>query len=382
MFKKHHLAYFCPSKSWGGLEMNQLRNAKWMSERGHKVLLFVQRGSRIHQEAESLQLPVEIVQSHRKYYDFVNARRLSKKIKKHQITHLIVRDPKDMSVCALAKTMSFNIFKAGKLPFFLAYFMEMQIGIPKRDFFHSLRYKKFDLWSCPLPWLKKQVLELTKFPERKTIVIPSGIELEKYLNAPERTLAKQLLDLNIHKEYIGLVGRFDVQKGQLLLLEAFSKIMHETSHNLVFLGEPNQEESDDYFRQLQDFVRKNGLEDRVFFRPFRQDVETFYAAIDVFVMATKSETFGMVTIEALASGCRVVGSNKGGTVEILGATFPAIGQVEFGTLFESGNSADLAEKLMISIGNKDFDAEKVKSASKKYDAHLVCEKVENAIGCK
>jgi hypothetical protein len=35
------LAYLCNTKSWGGLEMNQIRNATWMKERGHEVHVFV-----------------------------------------------------------------------------------------------------------------------------------------------------------------------------------------------------------------------------------------------------------------------------------------------------------------------------------------------------
>ena len=365
--KECHIAYFCASKSWGGLEMNQLRNAKWMNDRGHKVLIFVQESSKIHEEAIQLGLPVEIVKPHRKYYDFANAKRLIKKIKHHQITHLIVRDPKDMSLCALAKS-----WNSKKL--FLAYFMEMQIGIPKRDFLHTFRYSQYDLWACPLPWLKNQVTEMTKFPKKKTVVIPSGLELEKYLNAPQGEEAKRLLDLDPSIDYIGLVGRFDAQKGQLLLLEAFNEIKNDINHNLVFLGESTHGESDDYLIQLKDFVQQNEIGHRVFFRPFRKDVETFYSAIDVFVMATKSETFGMVTIEALASGCRVVGSNKGGTVEILN-------HGEFGTLFESEDATDLAKKLLVSIRNKSFEPHLIIEEAKRYDAHKVCDLVETALGC-
>lgn len=361
----NHIAYFCASLSWGGLEMNQLRNAEWMHNRGHKVMIFVQEGSKIHQEAKALGITVDFVNAHRKYYDVVNASKLIKKIKKLKVTHLIVRDPKDMSLSALAKSWSIN-------KFFLAYFMEMQIGIPKRDILHTLRYESFDLWSCPLPWLEKQVHELTKYPKERTVIIPSGLELEKYFNAPMADESKRLLDLAVDKEYIGLVGRFDEQKRQLLLLEAFNKIKNKVQHDLIFLGESTHGESDDYFEKLKGFVKDNGLESRVHFRPFRPDVETFYAAIDVFVMATKSETFGMVTIEAMAAGCKIVGSNKGGTVEILN-------HGEFGELFESGDVADLANKLLTSISNLSFDANAIKQEAKMYEAQMVCDKVESAL---
>ncbi|WP_107038377.1 glycosyltransferase family 4 protein [Brumimicrobium mesophilum] len=362
----NRIAYFCPSLSWGGLEMTLLKNASWMRNKGHNVMIIAQHGSRIHQESELLDIDVDFVQQHRKYYDFIKASRLVKILRQHQITHLVFRDPKDMSICALAKTLMFN-----KL--FLAYFTGMQLGIAKRDFLHTLRFSKLDLWSCLLPWLKKQVNELTRFPEEKTKVIPPGLVLNKFFNAPSASEAKVLLALDANKKYIGLVGRFDEQKRQLLLLEAFSKIKSEIEHNLVFLGESTHGESDAYFNKLKDFVSQNNMEKRVHFVPFRNDVETFYAAIDVFVMATNSETFGMVTIEAMASGCKIVGSNKGGTVEILK-------HGELGELFESGNSDDLASKILIAINDENFDTNRNKEAAKEYDAEKFCDNVEKALG--
>ena len=361
---KYHIAYFCPSKSWGGLEMNQLHNAKWMHDRGHKVLIFAQEDSRAHKEANQLNLPVVFVSAHRKYYDFVNAFRLYKKIKKHHVTHLIVRNPKDMSLCALAKSFCLN-------KIFLAYFMEMQIGISKRDFLHTIRFKKFDLWSCPLEYLKKQVIEMTRFPQSRIVVIPSGIERERFNNIDvEKAKAKLKLKKNI--QYIGLIGRLDPQKGQHLLLEAFNKIKNDMDWHLVFLGESTQGEHSGYLKNLKHFTKENNIEDRVHFRPFRDDTENFYSAIDLFVMATKSETFGMVTIEALASGCKIVGSNSGGTAEILN-------KADVGLLFDSENKDDLADKILMSINQSNFDQSKAVNAANRFDFQKICVQVEAAL---
>ncbi|PKR80080.1 hypothetical protein CW751_12020 [Brumimicrobium salinarum] len=365
--QKCRIGYFCPSKSWGGLEMNQLRNAQWMKNRGHEVFLFVQEGSKIEAEAHEVNIPTISVLPHKKYYDVFRAQALKRKIESFGISHLVVRDPKDMSVCALAKTFS-------RSKFFLAYFMEMQIGMAKRDILHTIRYKQYDLWSCPLPWLQKQVHTLTKFPPERTVVIPSGLDLDRYYDAPPPSIAKKKLKLATDVEYIGLVGRFDPQKGQLLLLEAFNQIKNKIKHNLVLLGESTHGEADEYFHQLRDFVRSNDLEDRVFFRSFRKDVEVFYSAIDVFVMATESETFGMVTIEALASGCRIVGSNKGGTVEILN-------HGEFGKLFISKNVNDLSNQIINAIEDPDFNPQEVIEESKKYSAAKISASVEKVFGC-
>lgn len=360
------IGYFCSSKSWGGLEMNQLRNAIWMKERGHKVVMFARENTKIAEEAIKSDLIICFIAKHRKYYDFKKSLALKKALKKNRVTHLIVRDPKDMSICALAKT-----FMGGNL--FLAYFMEMQIGIPKRDFIHTLRFKKFDLWSCPLPWLAQQVKEMTKFPEDRISVIPSGLDLTQFEDLKSKNETLELLDLDNSKTWIGLIGRFDEQKGQHLLLEAFNLIKNRFPNvNTVFLGEKTKDEADGYYDKIIQFIKENQLIDRVEIRPFRPDISTFYAAIDIFVMATKAETFGMVTIEAMAAGLKIVGSDAGGTPEILD-------HGNYGALFQSGDSNDLSEKLIELLELKDFNSEKVKDASKKYDAKNVCSQVEKAL---
>lgn len=363
---KNKLGYFCASDSWGGLEMNQLRNAVWMMDRGHHVVMFAKEDTKIAEEAKNAGLIVHNIGQHKKYYDFLKAIALKKALRVHQITHLIVRDPRDMSICALTKTLMH-----GKL--FLAYFMEMQIGIPKRDFLHTIRFKQFDLWSCPLSWLSKQLKDLTKFPEVKIKIIPSGLDLSKFEKPISKEKALDLLRLDKEKTWIGLIGRFDPQKGQLLLLEAFDLIKDKyPNFNVVFLGEKTKDEADDYYNQLDEFIKAKNIEKRVEIRSFRPDVETFYAAIDVFVMATKSETFGMVTIEAMAAGLKIVGSNAGGTPEILE-------HGKYGALFESGDSKSLSEKLSEIMEEKEFDPENVKEASKKYDSNNICIQVEKEL---
>lgn len=346
--------------------MNQLRNAAWMMKLGHKVVVLTQKDSQFRKEAEKLTIPIELIDAPKKVFDFKGAFRIAKKIEKLGVTHLIVRDPKEMSVVGLAKRLS-------KKKFFLAYFMEMQIGIPKRDFIHTIRYKPFDLWACPLPWLQEQVKEMTKFPIERTAVIPSGLELDRFYNAVSKEEARELLELDPSKKYIGLAGRLDPQKGQLLLLDAFNQIQEkEVAYNIVFLGEPTHGEYADYSTVLDDFIRASSMQGRVHFRPFRKDVETFYAAMDIFVMGTKTETFGMVTIEAMASGCKIVGSNKGGTVEILN-------HGKLGYLYESENAEDLARKIELAIHDASFNVEIVKEAAYKYDHQLVCKEVEKAL---
>ena len=364
--KKFKLGYLCSSMSWGGLEMNQLRNAAWMMERGHAVLLLCRENSPISLNAKDVGLPVQFIDAHKKYYDFKAGNTLAEKINEQNITHLIVRDTRDMSVAVIAKRKSGGTIH-------LSYFMEMQLGVKKKNPFHTIRFSYFDLWSCPLSWLESQVKEMTHFDARKIEVIPSGLELLPFDSAMNKKEAREILELPQDKLIFGLIGRFDPHKGQLLLLEAM-KLISDPNCVVCLLGEPTKEAGTEYTDKMQSFIKENDLSERVFIRPFRKDIPTFYKAIDAFIMASKAETFGMVTIESMAAGTTVIASNAGGSPEIL-----RFGQL--GLLFEPMNAASLAAQMIKFIENPfKFHPKSLTDEARKYDHTKVCEEVERALG--
>ena len=75
-----HLAYLCSSVSWGGLEMNQLKNALWMQERGENVLMICKENSPVAQSCLSVGITIAYIEDHRKYYDFKAGNKNSKSI--------------------------------------------------------------------------------------------------------------------------------------------------------------------------------------------------------------------------------------------------------------------------------------------------------------
>lgn len=346
--------------------MNHVRNAKWMHDRGHEVHYFCLHGSKSHQMAQEQGLNIVFIEKHRKYYDFKQGRALVKLVKQIGITHLISRSTSDLSILAFVK------WKLGR-QIHTSYFMEMQMGVVKKNFMHTFRYKYIDLWSCPLNYLENQVKTMTNF-KNELVVIPSGIELDRFSAEEQQFNSRDKMDLPQGQLLFGLAGRFDPQKGQLLLLDAVARCTRK-DFSIVLLGEPTLNESGEiYYQQMLDLISKYELDSRVFIRPFMKNIEVFYNAIDWFVMATKAETFGMVTIEALASGKPVLGSNAGGTVEILG-------DGQFGVLFEPLDAEDLANKIDLILNNSiQFAPQMLQKEAATYDHKKVCSRIEHALG--
>lgn len=360
---KTKLAYLCSSTSWGGLEMNHLRNAKWMLDRGHDILVIGIEGSPYHDYAKSLHLPFQVFPLYKKYFDFKAARNLVLILEENEVSHLLIRSTRDMSIVATVKRKMKNKLHT-------SYFMEMQLGVKKTGIGHTLRFKYIDLWSCPLHWLHDQVKTMTHF-RNALVTIPSGVDLSAFQIPLTKVAAREKLDLPANGNFVGLIGRFDPQKGQLLLLQAMDQCIHQ-DFSVVLLGEPTKNEGEHYYTEMKSIVEKK--QDRVYVRPYRADIVTFYRAMDWIVMATKAETIGMVTIESLASGTPVLGSNAGGTPEILAGG-------KGGLLFESMNAKDLAQKIdeIFSTAVR-YNPEELQQLVQHFDHHAVCASVEKALG--
>jgi glycosyltransferase involved in cell wall biosynthesis len=316
----------------------------------------------------ALSAGLETIASHRhkKYYDFKSGRALAKILETEGVSHLIIRDTRDMSVSVIAKRRcAHNVH--------LSYFMEMQLGVKKTHLLHSIRFRHIDLWSCPLNWLADQVRTMTHFPKDRIVVIPSGLELSKAMSQYSRAEARGKMNLPGERTIIGLVGRFDVQKGQMVLLEALSRLQNQEV-SVCLLGEPTIGEGEEYSHQMTEFITSNHLTERVFIRPFRPDVSTFFRAVDVFVMASKAETFGMVTIESMACGTPIIASNGGGSPEILG-------HGALGLLYTPMDSSALADVLTEFLNDSQrVSSSDLEKAAQHYDHTKVCSTVERALG--
>ncbi|SFT39250.1 Glycosyltransferase involved in cell wall bisynthesis [Lishizhenia tianjinensis] len=363
------LAFYCSSVSWGGLEMNFIRYAYWMHERGFNVVLYCVKDAYIDEKNKEYQIPVRYVAHNKKYFDYSNASKVGKQFKKDNVTAVWIRDRRDMNIMGLVKSKMKKDFK-------ILYQQAMQIDVKKKDLFHTRRFAKIDLWISPLKFLAEQVKENTNFPAHKIHQIPlatdkvAGTKLSK-------EEARALLNLPQDKFILGILGRLDPLKGQHFLIKALAEL--EKKHQdveLLIVGDLTHNEGEDYYQLLQDEVKNLGLSSKVHFRPFMKDTEAFYKGIDLFVMASEGETFGMVTIEAMSYGLPIIGTRSAGTPEILG-------EGKFGKLYEVNNLEDFSMQFS-SIYNAYDQATLMgenarKKALKTFSKQAVCEALEDLL---
>jgi glycosyltransferase involved in cell wall biosynthesis len=87
--------------------------------------------------------------------------------------------------------------------------------------------------------------------------------------------------------------------------------------HVLIVGESTRNEGNDYEASLRLQIEQLNLQEFVHIRPYSAEVFNFYHAIDAFMLCSKGETFGTVTIEAMAMGLPIIGTNSSGTPELL-----------------------------------------------------------------
>jgi glycosyltransferase involved in cell wall biosynthesis len=148
------------------------------------------------------------------------------------------------------------------------------------------------------------------------------------------------------------VGRLIEEKGVLDLLKAFQSLScNYRNLGLVLIGSGKGEE------RFRDFCAEQNIKN-VFFEGFvhQDELPAYYAAGDVFVLPTHSDTWGLVLNEAMASSLPVVCS------DVAGAACDLIKNAENGYIYEKGSIAELTEAL-----NKTLDSSKESFGAKSYE---------------
>jgi len=148
---------------------------------------------------------------------------------------------------------------------------------------------------------------------RHLVVIHNGIDVSLFRPSPEgRGAIRDSLGLT-DDEFLWLtIGRLGGQKAYPNLFRAFSIVLDTFPRSkLLVLGRgPLRAE-------LEELVRRSGLQASVSFLGFRGDVPSLLAAADAFVMASRYEGMPNAAIQALATGLPVVGTDVGGMPELI-----------------------------------------------------------------
>lgn len=329
--KDTRIAFYCSSLSWGGLEINTLRYARWMQDAGYQVCIYTPAGTPLHDAAVRTGIPLRKIRRNRKYLDLSAAIQISRMFRADDMHVVWFRDTRDMDVLGWARR-----FAMGKIK--LIYQQAMQFGISKRDPFHTFRFRAIDIWVSTLDFLAEQVRTQTHFPAARIRVIPLGSDI--LVDRSSRDQVRSSWNIPPGGTVAGVFGRLDPLKDQLCAIRALH-LLHARypGMHLIIAGSSTRNEGNDYERMLRRHVHQLDLQDHVHFIPHSDRIHEWYAALDLFLLTSRGETFGTVTIEAMHFGLPIAGTNSSGTPELLE-------HGHAGLLYEPGNADELSQCCM------------------------------------
>jgi glycosyltransferase involved in cell wall biosynthesis len=144
--------------------------------------------------------------------------------------------------------------------------------------------------------------------------------------SPERAgVFRRRIGIPDEAPVVGSVGRIDTWKGVEILLDAVAYLRAARPDSLVVIAGPPVEGKEWFAADLA--ARAAHVPGLWWLGP-RTDIPELLADLDAFVLpSTEPEPFGLVVVEALASGVPVVATNAGGPVEILQHALPTAGRL-------------------------------------------------------
>ena len=132
-------------------------------------------------------------------------------------------------------------------------------------------------------------------------VIHNGIESDRTINSDLHERRR----VNIHQlpegHKVGFVGRLVIDKGIDIFIETAIRVhLVNPDINFIIVGDGPALED------MQAVVRGHHLEHRFYFMGYRKDAREIICTLDILLFTSRYDAFGLVIVEALASGVPVV----------------------------------------------------------------------------
>lgn len=305
----------CLSDGWGGLEMYPARIIPELARQGWEAHGLALEGSRVASSlAEAGAEPLTLASRGQALW---RIQRILAYLKTHGIEVLHCHKSSDLRLGALLVSLR---------PQLRLFFTDhMGVTRPKRDPFHRWSYGKVHRLFSISEATRRRNLKAFPLPAERIRRLYLGIDPTPYaddLDVGEKAALRAELGIPEGTVAIGLPGRFSRGKGQLLWIEALSRLAEmaptQAWQGVLIGGLTAGEGSDEaVVAELRGRVAELGLESRVSFAGFRSDLPSCLKALDIVCVPSRNEAFGLTVIEAMAAGRPVVGSSSGAIPELV-----------------------------------------------------------------
>jgi glycosyltransferase involved in cell wall biosynthesis len=203
--------------------------------------------------------------------------------------------------------------------------------------------------------VKNYLINRGEVPNGYTIdVVYYGFQKDISTNAAGLGLIANIMSGQSANYKIGTIGRLVPQKDYPTLLNAFSNVLKSMPNTeLYVVGEGHLQ------KDLIELSKSLGIKDKVYWLGKTEYIKEFLSKIDLFILSSRYEGFGLVLLEAMVAKKPVIAANNSAIPEVLGKTYEG--------LFSTGDVNALAQQIKTAITGNNFSEELVQSYASQLD---------------
>jgi glycosyltransferase involved in cell wall biosynthesis len=326
------------AQTLGGGERHLADLANGLAIRGHEVHAALRPNSPLLGELEKI--PKENIKTLplRNSLDAKSARDLSKLVRKNQIQIVHAHMARDYPPAAYAVRLN----------------KDAQLIVTRHVLFSLNRLHRITLSRAARivavsHSVAAQLRAEGTVPAEKISVVQNGIDVDRFRKAQAGFNRQQFVDeweLPGNSLLIGTVGELTPLKGQEDFLRAAARITESYPNAYFFIAGIGSARENKYRAVLERLIENLKLTERVKLVGWLDDIAQLYCALDVFVSASHTESFGLAIAEAMASSTAVVATETAGAREIIRSG-------ETGLLVQLDDVDKLAEAILLLLKQKD-----------------------------
>ncbi|AUC84882.1 hypothetical protein CW731_06065 [Polaribacter sp. ALD11] len=296
------ICFFNSIETWGGGEKWHFEMASYTSSQNYNILFFLNIKSALNDRIKNDNLKKYFIEvGNFSYLNFIKVNKVAKVLRAAAVDVIVINSSQDMKFAGLAAK------KAGVKN--IIYRRGSAIPI-KNSFINRYFFSNIITDVLANSFATKETINAKNkniFPKDKIIVIPNGIETQKFLEDFDT------IKVENNKVFtLGNLGRLVKQKNQFFLLEVAKVLKNENfPFKLIIGGEGKLKEA------LINKTKEFNLENEVKLVGFVDNPKLFMSKLDVFLLSSLWEGFGYVIAEAMLCEKPVVAFNISSNPELI-----------------------------------------------------------------
>jgi L-malate glycosyltransferase len=298
------------ARSLGGGERHLADLACALMERGHEVYVALRPRSPLREELRAVPSQNVFTLSLRNALDLRSARELGRIVRERRIEVVHAHVARDYPLAALAVWRS----RRAKL-------VVTRHVLFRLTRLHALTLGRASRVIAVSRAVGRSLAARKITPERKITVIPNGIDFRRFDAGLQRGFDmeefRRRLKIAPGSLLVGTVGEIKRQKGHEDFLRAASAIARENESAHFIIAGADSTRTGERRASLERLTAELGLTKRVHFTGWLSEIAPLMSALDVYVSASHTESFGLTIVEAMAAGLPVVATATEGAREII-----------------------------------------------------------------